>query len=158
MESVKEYIARRIQESSKMYVEDLEAMSHEQLSHCPNQTCRSGYDFTYETLYVNQRIATRLRGEDPGPWPTTEGFMRAPEEFRHRDRLISEFRSASDAVLSAWQALPDDKLYETIELPQGKTSPMEMINIVATHLSYHDGQLNYIQTLHNDAEVHWKFD
>ncbi|MCW5934794.1 MAG: DinB family protein [Fimbriimonadia bacterium] len=154
---LKGFIGERLLSLKSMYLDDLQAMPHEQLLKSPGGTARSGYDFTYEVALINNRIATRLRGEDPGPFNRGEGFMRAPESFCDKTTAVAEFESSMDSVIQAWNALPEEKITETIVLPQGETSALELLSILLVHLPYHDGQLNYIQTLDSDNDVHWKF-
>lgn len=154
MSDLKSHIRARIAESANMYIQDLEAMDAELLGKSPGGVARTPYDFTYEVVVVNRRVATRLRGEDPGPWPN-EGWMTAPEEFRSKEAAVREMKSSSDEVLAAWDALDASKIGETIVIPNGETTALSMGSLIATHAMYHDAQLNYIQALAGDGEMHW---
>jgi len=43
----------------------------------------------------------------------------------------------------------------TIDLPWGAQSLYSTAQTAVSHLWYHDGQLNYVQALLGDGEVHW---
>ena len=153
---LKSHIRGRIAEAKKMFLEDFEAMPEDQLAGSPGGCARTPYDLTFECVYVNGRVAKRLRGEDPGPFQQ-DGWMKAPAEFGQKESAARKLSESTEEVLAAWDALPAERVTEKIALPNGETSPLELASLVATHLTYHDAQLNYVQTLHGDAEMHWKF-
>ncbi|MCB8933252.1 MAG: DinB family protein [Fimbriimonadaceae bacterium] len=155
--TVKELLRDSLQKSKTMYLQDLEAMSHEHLSKSPGGSARTPYDFTYETAVVNRRIAKRLRGEDPGPPPFGEWPV-APPEFQDKDTAMKELEASANDVIAGWDATPEHKLTEKIPLPKGETSPLDMAKLAAVHMSYHDAQLNNHQAICGDDQVHWKQD
>jgi hypothetical protein len=42
-------------------------------------------------------------------------------------------------------------------LPNGETSAYDLVSLAFTHAVYHDGQLNYAQSISGDDEMHWDF-
>lgn len=155
--TVKELLRDSLLQSKKMYLEDLEAMAHEDLGRSPGGKARTPYDFTYETSVLNRRVAMRLRGEDPGP-PPWEGWAKAPSDFQSKETALQAIEGSADEVLAGLEAMPEARLGETITLPQGVTSPLEMVRLVANHMHYHDAQLNYHQAICGDEAMHWTFD
>ncbi|HXH59786.1 MAG TPA: DinB family protein [Fimbriimonadaceae bacterium] len=141
----------------KRYLEDLEAMSEEALTTCPGGCARTPADFTYEIVTLNRRIAKRLRGEDPGP-SKFDGWIKAPAEFNNKATIIAEFTDSSKEIEDALAKIPEDEMLRTIQLPKDTTNPYDLVLFASYHTGYHCAQLNYIQTLGNDAEIHWKFD
>ncbi|HRF59024.1 MAG TPA: DinB family protein [Fimbriimonadaceae bacterium] len=154
MSDLKSHIRARIAEGTGMYIQDLEAMDAELLGKSPGGVARSAYDFTYEVVVVNRRVAARLRGDDPGPWPS-EGWMTAPDDFKNKEVAVREMKASSEEVLAAWDALDAGAIETPIVLPTGETTPMSMASLIATHAVYHDAQLNYIQAIAGDGEMHW---
>ncbi|MBA3727283.1 MAG: hypothetical protein H0W86_12820 [Armatimonadetes bacterium] len=155
-DDLKAAIRDQISDTGKMFLEDLRAMSHDQLATSPGGVARMPYDFAYECVYVNQRCAKRMRGEDPGSWPAGEGFMTAPPDYQNRDYVTMQFEESVAGVLAGWDSVPSDQLTRTIELPKGSTNPLDLAKLIVTHLAYHDGQLNYHQTIGGDAQMHWE--
>ena len=145
----------RIEHALNDYMSDLRAMNTDLLAKAPGSSARSPFDFTFEVALVNRRVAARLRKEDPGPWHG-EGWLKAPSEFCVKDEAIRAVEESGKAVLSSWDAWPAESLNEKITLPNGETTPLEMANLIARHLVYHDAQLNYCQALSGDEEVHWQ--
>jgi hypothetical protein len=151
----KAHFTKQIREAADGYVKDLEAMSEEALGKSPGGSARSPYDVTYEVAAVHRRIVARLKGEDPGAWPFTEGWAVAPPEFRTKSAAVNELRETADAVLAAIEATPEDEMEREIVLPNGKSSPLDLANLALIHLVYHDAQLNYLQSMAGDTELHW---
>jgi hypothetical protein len=139
------------------YLDDLNAMSEEQLTTSPGGCARTPADFTYEIIVINRRIAKRLRGEDPGKMQF-EGWLKAPDELKNKQSLIAEFTSSCTEIETALNAIPPEEMLRTIQLPTETTTPYDLVRFTAYHTGYHDAQLNYIQSLADDGEMHWKFD
>lgn len=153
--NITEHLVKRIQDCCTDYLNDLRAMDHALLDRSPGGVARSPYDFTYEIVFINKRIAKRLRGEDPGPYKF-EGWMSAPAEFRNKEHCIAEVESSTEEVVAALSKVGDADLEREIALPTGSTSPLQLANMAASHLNYHDAQLNYIQAINGDGEMHWE--
>ena len=48
-------------------------------------------------------------------------------------------------------------MFREIPLPSGKSmSPFACAFMIQHHMTYHDAQLNFIQSLHGDMAVHWE--
>jgi hypothetical protein len=142
--------------AKQRYLDDLTAMTEEQLTKCPGGCARTPADFTYEIVTINRRIAKRLRGEDPGPMKF-EGWMQAPAGY-DKATIVREFDDTTKEIEDALAAIPDGEMLRTIQLPNDTTTPYDIVRFAASHIGYHDAQLNYLQTLHDDKEIHWKFD
>ena len=84
--------------------------------------------------------------------------MEAPEEFSDKQTIVGEFESTTKEIEDALAKIPEGEMLRIIQLPKDTTTPYDLVRFCASHMSYHDAQLNYLQTLHNDSEVHWKFD
>ena len=152
----KAFFQKRLEDAAKCYVSDLNAMSEQLLQKSPGGTARTPYDFTYEVAYVNQRISKRLAGSEVEPWDPRE-WLKAPSKFQTRASAIESIESSVKQILNAWSAIPPSEVNKSITVPSGETTPIELISLAATHLMYHDAQMNYLQTLESDGEVHWQF-
>lgn len=152
---IKTHIAERISSARDTYLKDLEAIDEPSLGQSPGGVARSPFDFTYEVVFVNRRVSTRLRGGVPEPFDF-ESWMVAPEEFCSKETAIKELKDSATEVLDAWNALPEEDLFKVIDTPGGPTNPVKVASLCATHLVYHDAQLNYLQALLGDDEMHWE--
>lgn len=73
-----------------------------------------------------------------------------------RDGAAARLAESSSAFGAALTTASDDALNAEVMTPWGMPTPVFMIAQIATsHIWYHDGQLNYIQTLLGDDKVHW---
>ena len=152
---IKDFLRKQIEDAKNDYVRDIDALSHEQLNASPGGSARTPYDFTYEVVFVNRRIAKRLRGETPEPAPDN-GWIKAPEEFRNKDHAKNEVSTTMDEILSAWDKLDESQLTTPIVMASGNTtSALGLGHMASHHASYHGAQLNYIQAINGDEEVHW---
>src|SRR5512147_753859 len=98
-QAFKDFLAERMTSAARLYVQDLEALDESMLAHSPGGAARGPYDFTYEVVFVQRRIAKRLRGEDPGP-ASFEGWMTAPDEFMDKARAMAEVKSTVDEIVA----------------------------------------------------------
>lgn len=155
MSNMKAKALKRIDTAAKDFLQDVAAMSQEQLDHKLGGT-RPAIDYVYEVAFVNRRFAARVRGEDPGPWPFKGSWAVAPEEFQAKDAALAEFDSSVQEFRSAIESRSDEALLAEIDLPDGsKSSPLDFVDFFVWHLAYHDGQLNLVQAFFGDQEIHW---
>ncbi len=155
MSELKQFLKDRVVQATSFYVNDLEALTHEQLDKSPGGKARAGYDFTHEVIVVNNRIACQLKGEDPGPWPFEDDWAVCPDSDRNKETVISQVKESSEAIVAAIDQVPDEKFNEKFKLGERETSYSGMVGMAGMHLMYHAAQLNYIQSMEGDLEVHW---
>lgn len=147
-------LAKGIRQAAARYADDLRAMEDSVLRASPGGAARSPYDFTYEVVFVNRRIAARMRNEDPGPSPF-EGWIVAPPEFCEKERAIAEVLDSAEELAEAWLAVSPDAIETVTPLPQGEFTPIFGATLCERHMHYHDAQLNLIQAMGGDGDVHW---
>lgn len=153
-QELKDHLIENVKSARHLMLSDLKAMSHEQLALQPGGGARAAYDYVHEVSVVNMRIAAVLRGEEPGPWPY-EGWVTAPEDQRTPEAAASSIDACSQAVIDALGDFPAERLNEEMQRPSGPTTARKMADLVAVHMMYHDGQLNLVQAMTGDQEVHW---
>lgn len=127
---------------------DAAVLSSEVFLDRPNETSRSVADMFAELTLINHRIATRFSGGDPGPFP--DGWVKATDGEDY-DTIVA----ALDASLVKLLESAGEDWSRSVKIGEGEQSVAQMMNFVAMHTVYHDGQVNYIQTLHGDAANHW---
>lgn len=154
--TLKQHLRDEIASNSKLFLDDLAAMPEDLLSNCPGGVARTPFDLTYEVAMVNRRITKRLKGEDPGAWSPMP-WITAPEDYRTKEGAISDLQNSVDELLAAFDGYPEENLETKIPTGSGETTALAMANLAGVHAIYHDAQLNYLQTLVGDPEMHWKF-
>lgn len=143
-----------VQDAKSRFLQDLEALPEEAIGRSPGGAARAPAHFTYEIVCVNARFAKRLRGEDPGPF-SQDAWASTPDSFKTKEGALAGFSASMDEILEALKAVPENEMDREIVIPSGTTSPFDLAAFCAMHTNYHDGQLNYIQALNGDAEIHW---
>lgn len=152
------YAKESLDMACKMYCDDLDALSEEQLGASPMGKARTPYDFTYEVKVVNDRMANDIRGVENGPWPFGESWATAPDDVRSKEAIKSTLKESIEGVKAALDSVSDEELVAPIEREnRPPTNKFRIANFCAYHTGYHCAQLNYIQSLHGDDEVHWDF-
>lgn len=151
---LKSYAIKQVEDVRDRYLQDLDAIPAEAFDTSPGGAARTPAHFTYEIVCVNSRFLKRLKGEDPGPF-STDMWATTPDEFRTKEAAVAGFTDSMNQVVSAVNAIPDGEMLREIPVANGSTNPYDLALFCASHVNYHDGQLNYIQALSGDAAIHW---
>ncbi len=134
-------------------VEDLiAAAKHTKLDKVTWQPLNSGDDvleMIRHCAHVNHRWAGIL---ERGEW-----FLFTQEEnaayfakLCTLDSALEALGEASARYVEVVRSMPDDRLESMISLPWGSRSIAECLLHALWHVSYHEGQVNYVQTLYGD--------
>ena len=83
--------------------------------------------------------------------PSMEGGWGASAD-ETLEELEASCRSAYADFLAAAKEFPEAEYAETVELPWGTQSYLEMIQYPYWNLVYHYGQINFIQTMYGDTK------
>ena len=150
----KGFLKTAFKEVCGYYLKELESFSEEELGKSPGGKARTAFDFTWEVVVVNQRIAMVLRGEKPGPWPYTDGFALAPEEVKSKEAIMAKLKESVEEVEAVVDGLSEEELTRQFTPPgrDTETSLAETAIHVVDHMDYHMGQLAYIQLLFGNDE------
>jgi uncharacterized damage-inducible protein DinB len=84
------------------------------------------------------------------------GQTRELEKELDFQSLKDKVMESAQAVCDAIDSLSDEDLEGETQMPWGAMFPTaEAIFLPASHMNYHDGQINYIQLLLGDTKFHW---
>lgn len=136
-------------------INDLNAIPDDHEDHCPGGCARSGVNIVAECAVVNRAVATFLAtGTAVRPKPEERDALIASYDTKAKAR---EFLSQETAkLIEAIKSLDPETLGETVNFfPTRTTDRFAVASLPAGHMAYHDGQLNYIQTLYGDNQIHW---
>jgi len=74
-----------------------------------------------------------------------------------KEGAIAKLQASGNAFMAALSDASDESLNAIVTAPWGVDMPLFAIaQIAASHVWYHDGQLNYIQMLLGDENIHWR--
>ena len=138
-----------------MVSKDIRAMSDDQWTATHGGVSKSASGCIADALGMLKWTSVRLGGVEA---PMEETYMNSDmlAAVATRDGAMSALQTTSEEFNAALAAASDDDLNATIIPPWQMPAPLFMIaQIAVSHLWYHDGQVNYIQTLNGDKEVHW---
>jgi hypothetical protein len=140
--------------AQRLLTNDLKAISADQVNACPGGCARTALNIVAECAAVNGMAATVLSGAEYKR-PSPEEREAHLNSFDTVDKVIAYLDQETERLLAAIEATDADTFSDEMS-PFGR--PMNRFGVASLpswHMMYHDGQLNYIQSLHGDGEMHW---
>ena len=138
-----------------LIVKDLNAVGDAQASASPGGVARNAVQIAAECAAINGMVAGFL---------TTGEFIRASKEeqaayyaaHETKEAVLATLEKQTQTLLTAIDGMDEATMGDIIpETPLGPMSRFAIAQLPAMHMMYHDGQLNYIHTLHGDDKMHW---
>ncbi len=141
--------------SYTLLVKDLKALPPEAHTACFAGAARAPLQFVAECAAINGRIAKFLSGVD-SPSPSSEEREAFLASFDTCEKALAYLESETNTLYAAIEAVDPTTLGELSEKMFGRPmTKFAIAEIPGFHMMYHDGQLNYIQSLRGDTEMHW---
>ena len=151
--NTKEKTLGSVTRALRFFQQDLENLPPEVFEKSLGGKARTAADIAYEVRLTNERLCRDLQrlesSESPNAWTV------APEEFRTKEAAIASFQSSADQVVALIERLSVEEMEEVVPGVLGDASRADHCRAMTVHLFYHSGQLNFIQTLLGDSEIHW---
>jgi len=147
-------VAKSVRTSFTMILKDLEAIPAEAYERNFGGVSRTISDFIYEVTLVNDHIGHYMRGEEAFPWPEG-GWIKAPDSLRGKEATLAAFKISAEKTMSTADSFTQEELEAPLTTDDGETTRAERCRFIVIHNWYHMGQLNYIQSLLGDGEMHW---
>ena len=153
--AVAEVLTGLIQESANLYCKDLEATPDEVLAASQDGKARSILAFTAETIGFNYMIASVLTGENK-PMPTAEERESFSASINSKAAAIGGLQASVGALTAAIEMVDGGDWLTVVMAPWGmEATKANLCGWAAMHTTYHDGQVNLVQVLNGDTDVHW---
>lgn len=137
------------------FTNDLKALSEDARKKSAGGCARTPYDVTYEVAVVYEFWNNTLKGGENPPFEGFGDWMKAPEEYQNLDAALEKLTTAGNALAETIGNLSDAELDVEVNMGPMTMTKFDLGVIASGHTMYHGGQLCFIQTLHNDAEMHW---
>lgn len=116
---------------------------------------KSALQVTVETISLLDWTTEALRG-NASLADDTHKMAGLKAECASQDAAIARLKGAAAGFAVALSDASDEALNAIVTPPWRMDAPLFMIaQIAASHIWYHDGQLNYIQSLLGDDQIHW---
>ncbi|MBS1700306.1 MAG: DinB family protein [Armatimonadetes bacterium] len=144
-----------VQECGYLYGRDIEASTDDICTCTQEGKSRSVLAMTAEVIGFNHLVASLLRGESKG-FPTPEERDAFAASISSKDIAKAKLDASVADVCSAIEGVSMDDWMTKITAPWGmEVTKAHLCSWSALHMSYHDGQVNLVQILNGDHEVHW---
>ena len=148
---IKESIINQIKYTSANYLKDLGFIPDDKLSASPMGSARPPLEFTAECAGFNFYAARAINGEEQEA-PTQEVRDAYFAAIDTREKANEALSSSAEALITAVQGAD---MSSEVSVAWGEPMPVaRLATMCSYHMMYHDGQLNYIQTLYGDSESH----
>ena len=153
--SLKEETIARLNANLETYLKDMAFIPEEKLSVSPMGRARPVLEFTAEVIGFNQFVSKALSGQEVA-MPSDEERKAFFDSVSSRDLAKSMLVDSVQEIVSSLERLDEAELTEEVTMYWGAgASKLNVANMAAAHMGYHDGQLNYVQSLFGDDVNHW---
>lgn len=149
MITIRELAKDATMDAAETMCKDASFIPSEMLDWSPMDYGKSVNAILSECARLNMTLVAVLRGETP-----VEGEAGVDFEAL-KGCVVASARHICDTI----DAMSDEALEDEVQMPWGAMmSSVEAIMLAASHMNYHDGQINYIQLLLGDTKFHWAED
>lgn len=153
----KKYIASETMRVMEALFRSARSMPEDKLTWQPGDLGRTALDQLQECAMVPSWAASLLTTRK---FDFTPEMMKAAAEERSKwtlDDCERECRERTEKLFEVMDAFPDEDLEKTMFLPFGGGKDRPFAEIMGLHLwnlTYHLGQIGYIQLMYGDKEMH----
>ncbi len=152
--TVQEWQAEATERAARMLAHWMETTAADRLDWHPavedRSQARSVLEVVWECVNANRRLAATLQGQ-PAPQGAAGGTPRPDSVDEINQQLLSSARDLAEVI----RRLDDAALERTYQLGPGTVTGAFLVQLPASHMAYHGGQVNYIQSLYGDTEFHF---
>ncbi len=133
---------------------DFSCLTPEQQITSPAPGGRTAVDILAESAMVNGIVAYHVANSKDG-LPTLEEIRASQTGKDTPETAVAYLNEQTDLLKKVILGLDTDTLEDKMSPFGFETTRFSMAEFGAVHMCYHDGQLNYIQSLNGDTKVHW---
>jgi hypothetical protein len=154
MLTVQQQAARLTRQAWEGLLRTAEFVPAEKRDWVPEGKARTYHDFMAECAIMADWGARFLKTGEFPPFDR-EAYEKAKAGLDTLEKIKTAGNAGIERICAAIEAVPDAKLGETILTPWGMTMTIaDMLFTCYWNLVYHWGQVNYIQMLLGDTEMH----
>ena len=136
---------------------DLRAIPEDIVNVSPGGDARPALHIVAECATVNGQIAASLSTGAPLLRLSPEEREAHLRSFDTAEKALAFLAQETQKLLEAVDGLDESTLDDEVsrEVMGRPITRFALAELPAGHMMYHDGQLNYIHTLHGDRQIHW---
>ncbi len=140
---------------AEFFAKDLAALTDEQYNNTYGGVTRSPRNIAAEVAVLTSGTVKLIQGGDVS-MPDDSVMQSVESELDTPAKAGHAVKAAALELAKAVKAASDEELAREITMPWGQAfSAYALAHLTATHIMYHDGQINYVQAINGDAEMHW---
>ncbi|MCW5934875.1 MAG: DinB family protein [Fimbriimonadia bacterium] len=151
--SAQEYLAETARRMAKTIERTVAHLPEDKREWVPMGSARTAVDMLAEcAFYLNFATLTMK-----GMATTGEGKDMAALQALPFNELVAELHKNAQAYAETIASLTDEQFVQEVTHPMtGRpTALVNVVNLPAMNLVYHWGQINYMQMMLGDTEMHW---
>ena len=147
--SLQKFESLRVESLMELLAKSAKAIPSERLGWQAQEGGKSAKEILEHLMGANHMFATLIRGEKL-PVKGSQDFLITPDQI---DKGLQKLQQSTLALSEAIAATRDDQLSEERKMPWGEVWRLsKLISAPSTHISYHWGQICYLQTLWGDLK------
>jgi hypothetical protein len=151
MPSIKDIAKGGLMHAAETIVKDAKYIPEDKFCFCPMGCAKTAEAILREIAVGNVKLATAIKGEEP-----SAEFEAKAGQATTIDALGALVMESAGIACAAIDTIADEDMEKLAKMPWGASFPMFVaIFLPSQHMTYHDGQINYIQTLLGDSTFHW---
>ncbi|MCS6962291.1 MAG: DinB family protein [Deltaproteobacteria bacterium] len=121
----------------------------------PSETARSVIEISQECLALaNLLVVSAKENFSTLTEEKWQAEMNKAKGFTSLNDVLRQLRLKTNSLLRVFERFPPGKWSTTVKTGWGKMSIFEILWMHHNHLTYHLGQIAYIQTIYGDLEMH----
>jgi hypothetical protein len=145
-----------LQTVNAFYCKDIMALPADKLDASPGGVARTPRQVTAEVIWLTKWGTAMLTGQE-APAMGEEAQTAIAAHLTTTQSFCDNITSATNEFVAAINSASDETLMKMVTPPWQMDAPAHAVaSIIVNHIWYHDGQLNYIQSLYGDEKNHWR--
>ncbi len=156
MNIVQQLAIEQAREAAAAVASNLRVMPPDRQTWKPMDAGRSALELVQECAVLNRFFAAAIRDGKAPEW-SWDAYKGETARLDTPDKALKALEDATDELVAAIESVAEADLDQVVSLPfaEGFTVPMRDLLFFATkNMTYHHGQIAYIQTLYGDYEMH----
>jgi uncharacterized damage-inducible protein DinB len=148
----------RAEKAAERLVKTFSFVPDDKLNWAPSKTARTSLAVVAHCVMTNRIFAKVLRGEAISPMPTPDEVHASSREFEatihDRAEVVRLLEASREEIAAAFATMTAERFATSPNSPFGPRPMMFWMSVPDMHMSYHDAQINYLQTIWGDLAMH----
>ena len=154
MITIQQQAARMTRQAWEGLLRTAEFMPEDRREWVPQGKARTFHDYMAECVVMADWGRELIETGEFGAFDP-EAYARAKAELNTLDKIKAAGAPAIERLIAAIEAFPDARLEETKQMPWGFTQTYaDMLFNAYWNMVYHWGQVNYVQMMLGDTDMH----